>query len=420
MRLVLVSLLLLAPMALAWAPVATTIEECGVVFGLGPACPVPGGYEIEIAGARRFTHGPDPVPAAEAFALAASAAPRDPACIDDPLTEYHAQVIYAHPADKPNRGAELASTLQDLIAEANGLMYMEGALLGAGVDYRFLCDDAQRPAVHIATIPVATGQGDYTTLTTALTAMGFTNGHAKYWVWYDDPSACTCGGIAAAPLDTRRDPHNNANGGGYFGATYGYFSARILMHENGHNLGAVADAAPDSSGAAHCNDGWDVMCYADGGPTANYRGNVCADRQYFDCDHDTYFHPDPPAGTWVARRWNLAAPINRYVEGCLYADEPIRAPGLAVDVVVPQACAGHLYAIYGRSMAAASQHVAGQSPVAVSVNEFAVCWHSEDALLGCPENTASWGHEGRVPEGATRAVVTWLKGENGRFTLSAI
>jgi hypothetical protein len=48
------------------------------------------------------------------------------------------------------------------------------------------------------------------------------------------------------------------------------------------------------------------MCYDDG--TAAVITNSCdqADEALFDCDNDDYFHTDPPAGSYLATRWNTA------------------------------------------------------------------------------------------------------------------
>jgi hypothetical protein len=71
-----------------------------------------------------------------------------------------------------------------------------------------------------------------------------------------------------------------------------------MLHEMTHNLGAVQDSAPNSSGAGHCVDGFDVMCYDDGGPN-EYAGDVCSHIdgvmiQVYDCGNDDYFNVAPP------------------------------------------------------------------------------------------------------------------------------
>lgn len=419
MRALGLSLLLLLP---AFGGLAASLRapECGFVPGLGDACVVEGGYEMVLAdGERLFTHGLDPLPDVELqTASFAGAASRSPPCIDDPLRDAHAHFIYAHPADKPDRSADLMPALRGLIREANGLLYREGAEFGAPVEYRFLCDADGEPTVSVATIPIPTGLGAYTQLVQALRAQGFVNGNAKYWVWYDDTTACACGGIASAPLDPERTPLNNANVGGHFGVTYGYMWALIPMHENGHNLGVVSNSAPDTSGAAHCNDGADIMCYPDGGPQSFYNGGVCTDRMHFDCGHDSYFHPDGASGTYVGHRWQIGAPIDRFVQGCLYEEQDILLPTGTMQVDVPAACQGHKYAIFGRAYGEPAHSFAAPL-VRVSTNVFSLCWFDGALPLGCPTQKP-WGHEGRVPPGATHALVTREQGNDARFTLHVV
>ena len=88
-----------------------------------------------------------------------------------------------------------------------------------------------------------------------------------------------------------------------------------MLHEMGHNLGAVQGGAPHSTGtvgsqvAGHCTDEWDVMCYADGGSN-NALTHPCPQRsdtvtETFDCGGDDYFNPAPAAGSWLASHWNV-------------------------------------------------------------------------------------------------------------------
>ena len=84
-----------------------------------------------------------------------------------------------------------------------------------------------------------------------------------------------------------------------------------LIHEIGHVLGAVQDSAGNSTGSAHCNDQFDVMCYADGGLRSNVF-EVCGsaatawDLRPLDCNRDDYADPAPVAGSYLDTHWNIA------------------------------------------------------------------------------------------------------------------
>ena len=427
---VLILVLVLVPASVSSVgPDPGPAPDCGFVPGIGEACRVEGGYVATMPdGSRHFTHGGDFDPARDEPLLAAAgfATERAPPCIDEPLLDYHAHYVYAHPVDLPDRSAELAPELRRMVAEANGLLYQEGAGFGAPVEYPFLCDEDGQIQISVVALPFPKGKATYVEVAAFLHAAGFAHPRAKYWLFVDDKTSCPCGGIAFAPLDPTRTPLNNANGGALFGANYGYtgsFGALVHMHENGHNLGAVNSLAPDQSGGGHCNDGKDIMCYADGGWNSSYNGNVCATMR-FDCDHDTYFHPDPPAGSYLARRWQIGAPVDRFVQGCLLGQGRVLAPGLTADLAVPVECQGNVYAIYGEhafaASASATSLIGGGPAGRFDVNKFTVCWYAGGVQLACPSNSATWGHEGRVPLAADRAVVTWTEGADGRFTLSVI
>ena len=98
---------------------------------------------------------------------------------------------------------------------------------------------------------------------------------------------------------------NLNNKGGLYSVEYRYASGggvphwNVLLHEVAHTMGAVVDAAPNSTDAGHCNDGRDVMCYADGGARSSYNPNACG-TDVFDCNRNDYFNPEPAAGS---RRW---------------------------------------------------------------------------------------------------------------------
>jgi PKD domain len=84
-----------------------------------------------------------------------------------------------------------------------------------------------------------------------------------------------------------------------------------FLHELSHTLGAVQNSAPNSTGAGHCTDEQDIMCYRDtsnieprlvcnaGGPTVAYTFS-----ELYDCNNDDYWNPSPPPGNYLATHWN--------------------------------------------------------------------------------------------------------------------
>ena len=83
-----------------------------------------------------------------------------------------------------------------------------------------------------------------------------------------------------------------------------------FLHEMTHNFGGVMNAAPNSTGAGHCRDGRDLMCYSDGG--LSYSASVCPVASTFttqfdemlDCNRDDYFAPSPTPGSWLDTHHN--------------------------------------------------------------------------------------------------------------------
>lgn len=429
--LLLVALVTLAP-AVAALPLAAEPARCdgfAVRPGLGPSCPVEGGYEITLPDGRvLFTHGVDPV-LPTFWGRGMPFGPREPACVEDALSQRHNLVIYARPLGAPDHGEPIVAELRHMVALANGLLNGEAVATGApGLDYRMLCQDGQ-VQVDTVMLPLPASRGsdstvDFHRVVAAVRALGYDNPNAKYWIWYDDMGACACAGVAESPRSIVRSPYNQANAGPNYAVTFGYTGvngAYVLMHENGHNLGAVANVAPASSGAGHCNDGLDVMCYPDGGPTASYKSWVCSDRVHFDCRHDTYFHARPQPDTYLGLSWNLASPLNRFVEGCLHAELLLTPAALGIggneaSVDVPAACRGARFAAMGEHGAPPTQSVF--SSALTETNDVDVCWYDDARLLRC-DARRTWS-EGEVPLDATRAVVKHVKGADGRVTLSIV
>ena len=139
-------------------------------------------------------------------------------------------------------------------------------------------------------------------------------------------------GQADLPFDTTHGYTNSINqgrgGNGHlFALVYGYGGTDFVggdgegsrretfLHEMSHTLGAVQDNAPHSSGAGHCFDEQDVMCYDDKGPyfvdgggsgdlTDNANCTGLGFGEELDCNNDDYFKADPAPGDFVAQFWN--------------------------------------------------------------------------------------------------------------------
>ena len=83
-----------------------------------------------------------------------------------------------------------------------------------------------------------------------------------------------------------------------------------FLHELTHNFGGVQRTSPNTTGAGHCRDGRDVMCYSDGG--LSYSSSACPMitsfttqfSQMLDCNRDDYFSPAPAATSWLGTHFN--------------------------------------------------------------------------------------------------------------------
>src|SRR3954452_19416527 len=202
------------------------------------------------------------------------------------------KVVYAHPADVPDRIAQYAprieaaaKAVQQAFLDATGgertLRFDVGTTCGA--NYVDIQDVAlPRPASAYSADTYTPGTTELT-LTTDLRAL--VNGSPSCVTL--TPSRCSRDflvfadgaykGDGTTGVGTRRtDPtpgvSNSSNSGALFAYVLGDGSASFSVspdttaeHEVMHNLGAVQSGALHYSGNGHCYDGVDVMCYSDGG-----------------------------------------------------------------------------------------------------------------------------------------------------------
>lgn len=401
------------------------------VPAIGPACRVAHGYLVPVAGSWIFTHGGDPMPA-EPLGVS-RARPTSPACVSDPNHEFHGRVIYARPADGPNRYTQMLPVVRGMIRMSNGILREQAERFGRRMDYRFFCTRGE-VSVAAVTLPTRLERTNFSTVVGDLIGAGFSSVLATYWVYFDGRPPGAPAGTGSGDLGSDEpDPENPNNHGPEWGITWGVPQATVMVHENGHNQGAVQVSAPHSSGAAHCIDGDDIMCYADGGPYASRFSNGYCVYLHYDCGNDDYFHPRPPAGSYLATHWNLGSAANRYFAGCAYRTGILRVPGgrdvdalvedvelplspyAAVSHAVPRACRGGRFAVSGitdpvRNLnedAGSVESLAGQLGV-VARADFDVCWYRGARLLRC--DAAVGSEVGTVPASATRARVLFRAG----------
>jgi hypothetical protein len=326
-----------APTSLPKPSPCSPVQE---IPGLGTACPLDHGFLIPLSdGSTVYTHGPDPMPDA------LFAAPGSPQTIDDVLERLgapkdrslaqcvphaadHGLLVYAHAANTLDRWEAVTPLIHAHFQAASAVLALQSHVsnfyVGFGlrwvadqsITYRYRMEcagqlDGGVPWVQLITLPTPAAATTFSTIVNDMKAMGYNDAHTKYWVWYDGFVNCGCSGTGTIWNDNSPSPSTNQNNRGpSYGVTFAGNSILIptltayttMMHENGHNLGAVQLAAPHTSGAWHCNDGLDIMCYADGGPASNYNDAVCAGWEHYDCNSDDYFVPFPVS---LETGWNI-------------------------------------------------------------------------------------------------------------------
>lgn len=271
------------------------------------------------------------VPAGRRASTAADVAPPAP-CADDGSSGRRILVMYGYPKGTTNQ----ADTMRPLIRDAVALADLNLDLATpdvAGQHYRFSCKNDAVVSVRAVKLLPIRRDAAYTfndvvasladQVSRGLGSADFHGARFVYAVFVDNIGCCYAwAGQGSLMADDQPDPTLNGNNQLWPGSArysmirLGYDTAteaRIFQHEVGHNLGAVQDTSQHSSGAYHCYDGNDVMCYADGGPYFKAGGAMTYDCPYqsdglavFDCGGDDYYNPTPAAGSYLESHWNLA------------------------------------------------------------------------------------------------------------------
>lgn len=282
------------------------------------------------------THGGDRVPptaeraAARAATVPARSKPSD-LCAGNGLNGRRVRVFYAYPNDTESRAAVFRSWVRDSVAMADA--NLDAQTPGTdGQHLRMYCKNGRKVTVSaIATRPIGTDAAFTfndvigSLMNRVANGLGDTNFVAPrftYVVFVDNVTCCYGpSGQGTIYYDDRPDPAVNVNNQAAFGPRFAmveisgsaWLGAYVFLHEVGHTLGAVQHSAPHTSGAGHCYEAYDVMCYPDGGPWFDGGGpmvdtcDAMPDGQYtFDCEGGDYYEVDPAPGSYLAGAWNTA------------------------------------------------------------------------------------------------------------------
>ena len=261
-------------------------------------------------GFEMVTHGADPAVAPLEVGAQASllrSRSRRPRCArpDEPQL----RIVYAESSKNPVRRAQ--RRIRGLVKKMNGMISAAGRRSSNGrkrIDLRVACS----PKGKIAVTQMRADEGlDFAGLVITARRMGLHAENSKYLIFYGGSDDDSCGIGQLMPDDRPGTDNANNNTQPMYGAVWRQcWTGGAPLHEVTHMMGGVQSSAPSSTGAAHCNDGRDVMCYADGGPRSQQR-RVCRNVRY-DCRGNDYFDPTPRG--YLASHWNVGDPMNLYLE----------------------------------------------------------------------------------------------------------
>lgn len=217
-----------------------------------------------------------------------------PRCIGDGVSGPRVQPVFIYRLGEPNRFAEFNTVLRRSMYLTSGIF--ERSTQGQRA-VRWVHDGACQPVIWQVAVP-ASYTYNLVKLRSYLTSTDpmFRRSDRVYSLWVDAQTGDSWSGLG--------DKRWSATWTSSFGFVW------VDAHELVHALGAVDSRAPHATGKGHCWDGFDVMCYSDGGkPWPNK--TICAARvnhYRLDCGQDDYFAVSPKRGSWLARhpRHNVA------------------------------------------------------------------------------------------------------------------
>jgi hypothetical protein len=212
------------------------------------------------------------------------------------------QAVYAVASDVVSSYDSLLPSLLQWSGVADDVFATSAAETGGTRRIRWATDASCVPTV-LQVVMSPTGDDAFSNTISELQAAGLNRTDRKYVVWVDSNLYCGIGNVKG---DDSPGPGNLNNFGPSYGRTdRGCWGGYTEAHELMHNLGGVQLSAPHSTGAWHCTDEYDRMCYRENSATMTYPCLQGHDN-VFDCGHDDYFSTAPEANTYLANNWNAA------------------------------------------------------------------------------------------------------------------
>ncbi len=225
------------------------------------------------------------------------------ACVGDGTDGMRVQPIYARASDVADRFGSVAGMISQYAADADYQINVSAGVSGQGRRVRYVT--SLDCVLSIARVTLSsTGDDSFSAMRQQLQAQGYNRSDRKYLVWMD-ASVGICGLGELYADDSAAATNVNNRGPAYArvdAPCWGYAEAHELLH----TLGAVQDSAPHSSGAGHCVDENDTMCYVDtsGSPMTN----ACPSQPSWqvDCSLDDYFNAASDRTGYLATHWDVA------------------------------------------------------------------------------------------------------------------
>jgi hypothetical protein len=260
------------------------------------------------------------------------------------------KVIYAHPDDLPNRIQTFGPIIQAGVKAMSDLVESES---GGALSPRFDLGTFEGPGcVDIERVELPRPTAAYLNPSTSFQRiaedvflrMGAQPAIRNYFIYADAVPLPGIAGVAERYNSDAVDGSTSHNLGNLFAVLYGrggtdFFDSaasfppgttsrkhlEIALHELTHNLGAVQNTSPHSSGtigpggpdAGHCYDEFDLECYDDGGddwipfvaPECDGALTAPPDpysdaEEAWDCNKDDYFSMAPAPASYLDTHWN--------------------------------------------------------------------------------------------------------------------